>query len=213
MEKYYVLSHSGIKGMRWGRRRYQNPDGSLTPEGKIRYARMEAKEKNKQAIRDAKTQAKVKKILGEDKTEDQAKKVKPTSDAEQKTNQQKQSNQNNQNNQNNQPTSTQALREEVERVRLEQEYARLTAPAPSKTKQVLANVLGKVGNKALDVALNVGANAALTTLGNAAQKKWVKAASGGDKKTAELLVKSGMIKWDDKLKTYISAYTPKLGKS
>ena len=27
------LLHHGIKGMRWGIRRYQNPDGSLTPAG------------------------------------------------------------------------------------------------------------------------------------------------------------------------------------
>lgn len=32
------LYHWGIKGMKWGRRRYQNKDGSLTPEGKKRYA-------------------------------------------------------------------------------------------------------------------------------------------------------------------------------
>lgn len=31
------LQHHGIKGMRWGRRRYQNHDGSLTPAGKQRY--------------------------------------------------------------------------------------------------------------------------------------------------------------------------------
>lgn len=31
------LSHAGVKGMRWGIRRYQNPDGSLTPAGKKRY--------------------------------------------------------------------------------------------------------------------------------------------------------------------------------
>ena len=31
------LSHSGIKGMRWGRRRYQNQDGSLTPMGRQHY--------------------------------------------------------------------------------------------------------------------------------------------------------------------------------
>lgn len=36
-EECYSLSHHGIKGMRWGIRRYQNPDGSLTAEGKRRY--------------------------------------------------------------------------------------------------------------------------------------------------------------------------------
>ena len=29
--------HAGILGMKWGRRRYQNKDGSLTPEGRLRY--------------------------------------------------------------------------------------------------------------------------------------------------------------------------------
>ena len=33
------LYHHGILGMHWGIRRYQNPDGSLTPEGRIRYSR------------------------------------------------------------------------------------------------------------------------------------------------------------------------------
>lgn len=31
------LQHAGIKGMKWGVRRYQNPDGTLTEEGKKRY--------------------------------------------------------------------------------------------------------------------------------------------------------------------------------
>ena len=30
------LAHYGIKGMKWGVRRYQNEDGSLTKSGKIR---------------------------------------------------------------------------------------------------------------------------------------------------------------------------------
>ena len=34
----YELKHAGIKGMKWGIRRYQKKDGSLTPAGKKRYA-------------------------------------------------------------------------------------------------------------------------------------------------------------------------------
>lgn len=36
------LEHHGIKGMRWGIRRFQNKDGSLTPAGKKRYQGQEA---------------------------------------------------------------------------------------------------------------------------------------------------------------------------
>ena len=37
MNDKHELAHWGIKGMRWGHRRYQNKDGSLTPAGKKRY--------------------------------------------------------------------------------------------------------------------------------------------------------------------------------
>ena len=33
------ISHHGIKGQKWGERRYQNPDGTLTEEGRKRYAK------------------------------------------------------------------------------------------------------------------------------------------------------------------------------
>ena len=32
--------HHGIKGMKWGVRKYQNKDGSLTPAGKKRYSQL-----------------------------------------------------------------------------------------------------------------------------------------------------------------------------
>ena len=38
MENNY-LQHHGVKGMKWGKRRYQNKDGSLTDAGKKRYDR------------------------------------------------------------------------------------------------------------------------------------------------------------------------------
>lgn len=37
------LYHHGIKGQKWGERRYQNSDGSLTPEGRVHYGYGEAR--------------------------------------------------------------------------------------------------------------------------------------------------------------------------
>lgn len=41
MTKEYsdYLAHHGVKGQKWGQRRYQNEDGTLTPEGRTRYGR------------------------------------------------------------------------------------------------------------------------------------------------------------------------------
>ena len=48
--------HWGVKGMKWGVRRYQNADGSLTDAGKRRYANdtaANAKKKNNRLSKDA----------------------------------------------------------------------------------------------------------------------------------------------------------------
>lgn len=66
------LEHFGIKDMKWGIRRYQNSDGTLTEAGKKRYGSREnfdaAQEKrhirNQKIAKAAKTTAKVAAIVG-----------------------------------------------------------------------------------------------------------------------------------------------------
>lgn len=57
------LEHFGVKGMKWGVRRYQNPDGTLTEAGKKRYGSPEnfdrAREKSKARQQKALKAAKV----------------------------------------------------------------------------------------------------------------------------------------------------------
>lgn len=59
MNEYYsivrspdYLEHHGILGMKWGIRRYQNKDGSLTPEGRARYGDILTKKQMQNYIRE-----------------------------------------------------------------------------------------------------------------------------------------------------------------
>ena len=71
------LRHWGVKGMKWGIRRYQNKDGSLTNAGKKRYAKLEAEmkvlkpKKTSKAEKAAETEKGARKKLVSEMTDDE----------------------------------------------------------------------------------------------------------------------------------------------
>lgn len=71
------LLHWGIKGMKWGVRRYQNKDGTLTPAGKKRYNAEMERLKNEEKILKNKeaTRAKLAKLETKQKEIDERKKA------------------------------------------------------------------------------------------------------------------------------------------
>ena len=96
------LKHWGIKGMKWGVRRYQNKDGSLTPAGKKRYS-------------DGSTSSSSTSKSSQTSQQPKKKTVSEMSDQE--------------------------LRDAVNRLRLEQDYAKLNPEKVSRGKKCVDNLL------------------------------------------------------------------------
>lgn len=133
----FELYHFGIKGMRWGIRRYQNSDGSLTPAGIKRYRDTNqirsinekadeqirrikerskiAKAESKAANRIAKAESK---YLPKDKSSDKQKPISEMSDDE--------------------------IRAKINRVRLENELKSLSPQQVSKGQKFVASVINNV---------------------------------------------------------------------
>lgn len=126
------LTHWGIKGMRWGVRRYQNKDGTLTPAGRKHYNKEMEKLKTEQKIikNKQRTAAKFDKLnkMRQD-IEDQKAALKGKSskkgkadenkvDVDEKKDETKE-------------LTTEQLRSKVERARLEREFSNLTSKGDS----------------------------------------------------------------------------------
>jgi hypothetical protein len=155
----YIL-HSGIKGMKWGVRRYQNADGTLTPAGKKRYADdtrgMSAKKK---ASHEPNPDKWVKDDISSarrltDESANLTNKLKTMNDSGMRKRSKIKMDLSS--------MSDQQMRNEINRAILERQYAEMFTPQKSnKGRQVVSSILGAtgsvlaIGSSALGIALAI----------------------------------------------------------
>lgn len=144
MENYtyeLVLEHSGVKGMKWGIRRYQNKDGSLTPAGKKRYAQELAKVKAEEAVmkNKAATQAKIDKLNARKQAlEDQKNATKGKNNTDDGASTKKSA----------KDMSNKELQDALDRKKLEDDYNSVFNPKPApKGQKIVDFALKSVGEK------------------------------------------------------------------
>ena len=151
---YNVITHWGIKGMKWGVRRYQNKDGSLTDAGRRRLERDQAESNNAKLSADPKKwdrqdTERAKKLVDSSastvrtvRSSIRSKKQKPRMDLS--------------------SMSDQEMRNRINRELLERQYNDMFAPEKVskgksyalKTLDVAGTVLG-IGSSALGIALAI----------------------------------------------------------
>lgn len=155
------LMHWGIKGMKWGVRRYQNKDGSLTPAGKKRYDKEMAKLKEEEKIAKNKlrTQAKLNKLDEKRKEIEALKNGKPITKSTK---------------QHSKPSvkdmSDEELRQTVNRLLMEQQYAKLNPQQVSVGQKFVKKVMNDVvAPAATEVGKNVLKDAMTKAVKNASE--------------------------------------------
>lgn len=135
------IAHHGIKGQRWKIRRYQYEDGSLTPEGRIRYGKGEARKSSAgSSTRKSTSSVKAKASNSDDSEKSEKKALADLTDDE--------------------------LRSKINRLSLEKQYrqlsAELTPPKENKAKRMISEMVEtsvkNIGTQAVTYATGTAVN-------------------------------------------------------
>lgn len=176
------LQHHGIPGMKWGIRRYQNKDGSLTAAGKKRYEKELAKLKEEQRILNnkKKTQAKIDKLVAMRKNIDETKaelgetpktskiKEKFTQTKEEKASKRKLKD-----------LSDEELQAKINRIQMEKRYIELTSVPKEQAKvnkgksavnDILSTSAKNIGGQLVTFAMGWGVNRIAKAMGSSDPK-------------------------------------------
>ena len=165
------LAHHGILGMKWGVRRFQNPDGSLTAAGQKRYAKAEKTAKTAKKINDEMFSQNIK--VGKDKSPispaeqiakkssqaiDGAKDIAKSAENIRRTKKD--------NKEDISSMSDEELKKKIQRLELEQRYDNLSPKDTSKGYEYVSNILTIAGGVTTIAASAVGIWATIHKLKN-----------------------------------------------